>query len=58
MRPTIVGSTAAPAPASPGPVRTASQRVSMEAASYEIVGRVLLGLPPDRPAHRLSCWRP
>ncbi|MFO1083045.1 MAG: acyl-CoA dehydrogenase family protein [Reyranellaceae bacterium] len=34
-------------------IRTASQHVSMAAANYETVGRVLLGLPPDRPVHRL-----
>lgn len=34
-------------------IRTASQHVSMATANYEIIGRVLLGLPPDRPAHRL-----
>ncbi|HJQ55670.1 MAG TPA: hypothetical protein VJ890_02110 [Vineibacter sp.] len=34
-------------------IRTASQHVSMATANYEVVGRVLLGLPPDRPVHRL-----
>ena len=34
-------------------IRTASQHVSMATANYEIIGRVLLGLSPDRPAHRL-----
>ena len=34
-------------------IRTASQHVSMATANYEIIGRVLLGLPPDRPVHRL-----
>jgi alkylation response protein AidB-like acyl-CoA dehydrogenase len=34
-------------------IRTASQHVSMATANYEVVGRVLLGLPPDRPIHRL-----
>ena len=34
-------------------IRTASQHVSMATANYKIIGRVLLGLSPDRPAHRL-----
>jgi alkylation response protein AidB-like acyl-CoA dehydrogenase len=34
-------------------IRTASQHVSMATANYEVIGRVLLGLPPDRPVNRL-----
>jgi alkylation response protein AidB-like acyl-CoA dehydrogenase len=34
-------------------IRTVSQHVSMAAANYEVIGRVLLGLPPDRPVNRL-----
>lgn len=33
--------------------RTARQHVSMAAANYGIVGRVLLGLTPDRPVNHL-----
>ncbi len=34
-------------------IRTVSQHMSMASPNYEVVGRVLLGLPPDRPVNRL-----
>jgi alkylation response protein AidB-like acyl-CoA dehydrogenase len=34
-------------------IRTIGQHVSMATANYEVIGRVLLGLPPDRPVNRL-----
>ena len=34
-------------------IRTVSQHVSIASPNYEVVGRVLLGLPPDRPVNRL-----
>jgi indole-3-acetate monooxygenase len=34
-------------------IHTVTQHVSMNPANYEVSGRVLLGLPPDRPLYRL-----